>query len=195
MSASALLTIVFLTGLASGQSMQVVPIVDRSEIEPTLQLSGTVSISEQFIGNELISGCARQVSGRNISQKPIVGLVLTFEARGEHGWCAGGKATFEYFWSEKRIEPEQVIPIWAETQPTSREFHPQADPLQPPSEPKAEVGLVLVQFADGSIRGDEHAAKNLFDARNSALTQLQHLNQTYLHDGVKGFSDELVGVR
>jgi hypothetical protein len=195
MRVSASLTIAFLTALAMGQSTQVIPIVDRSEIESTLQFSGTVSISEQFLGNELISWCMRQASARNISQKPILALVLTLEARGSDSWCAGTTATFENFWSQKRIEPEQVVPIWEEIEPSSRTSQPHTDPLQPPSEPKAEIRLALVQFADGSFRGDERAAKDLINARNSALTELQHLIQTYLHDGVKAFSDELAGVR
>jgi len=194
MRVGAPLALVCLASLASGQSTQVVSIVDRSDIEPTLQISGTVSISGQFVGNELISSCTRHASARNISQKPIVALILTFEGRGEHSWCGQATHTMENFWSHRRIEPEQTIPIWDETKPSGRTVSYRADPLSAPFEPKAEIRLVFVQFADGTVRGDVGAAKDLFSARDSALTELLHLDQTYRESGAKAFSGELAGV-
>src|SRR5574340_31984 len=67
------------------QTKQVFAVTDRSEVTGVLQISGTVSSSEQYIANQLVSSCGIEAGAKNISGKPILLVIAALDVRAPLG--------------------------------------------------------------------------------------------------------------
>src|SRR5574340_143378 len=171
------------------QTKQVFAITDRSEVTGVLQISGTVSSSEQYIANELVSSCGIEASAKNISGKPILLVIAALDVRAPLGGCFVHHVYQMEMYFGEAIKPDEEIPLEV-PHPTGTTTG-SGNPLSSPREPLAEARLLYVQYDDGSVLGDESAAREVLARRAAYLQSLRKLAAAYQSGGEEAFSAAL----
>ena len=162
----------------------VVPIKDVSASGSPLQVSGSVSFLEIVTGNEVTHSRSEDISARNISDKPILLIVGSFEESGPKSGEWGFDLTVDRFLEKQPIGPGEKVTLLERPfgeEVTVESFKGSAMGEARP--PKTEFRLQFVQFGDGSTFGDPSAAKESFSRRESAIAFLKKLRRTYDEGG------------
>jgi len=170
----------------------VVPVEDESGPGSPLQVSGHASFLETVNANELTSSRSEEVRARNISGKPILLFVASFEDAGPKSGGEDFDLAVDSFLKEKAILPgEDLILLqrpFGEHYTTEsfgktavREVGKTAFSEERP--PKALFHLRFVQFSDGSTFGDPVIAAKWLDERKSTMVSLKKLRQVYEEQG------------
>ena len=171
----AILVPLCLTLSAWSQLTYTVPVVDKSGPGSPLAISGTASFTELFTVQSVASSGNFSVKARNRSGKSIILMLAGFDAAGPHGGGTHHAIKIDhFFWGG--IAPGESFELargrWRKQISALRR-----DSLEPAAEPKAEVRIQYVQFEDGSIFGDEAAAKGAIDLRPVILEALRRLDK------------------
>jgi hypothetical protein len=161
---------------AWSQLTYTVPVVDKSDPGSPLAISGTASFTELISANSVASSGNFRIEARNVSGKSIILLLAYFDEAGPHGWGTHHVIQIDhFFWGE--ITPgESLVLARGPSRRQTSVLH--RDSLEPAAEPKADVSVQYVQFADGSAFGDETAAKDILRLRPVILDALQRLDRT-----------------
>jgi hypothetical protein len=166
---------VCLTLSAWSQLTFTVPVMDKSAPGSPLEISGTASFTEQVVANSVTSSSDFRVDARNVSGKAIIFLLAYFDDAGPHGGGTHHVIEIDHFFRREVIAPGQAF-VLARSAPGGRTVACCINPLAPADEPKADVSVEYVQFADGSSFGDETTAKDILQVRSVILEALQRLD-------------------
>lgn len=153
-----------------------VPVVDKSDLASPLKISGTASFTEFLTANSVASAGDFNIKARNVSGKSIILLLAYFDEAGPHG---GGThhviQVDHFFWGD--IAPGESF-VFARGRSRKQISALRRDSLEPAAEPKADIRVQYVQFADGSAFGDETAAKDILRLRPVIFDALRRLDKT-----------------
>ena len=163
-----------LTRSAWSQLTYTVPVVDKSDLGSPLKISGTASFTELIVANSVKSSSSFKVDAQNVCEKAIILVLAYFDEAGPHGVGTHQVIQLDhFFWGD--IAPG-VSFVLARSHPGRRTSADQISPLRPADEPKAEISVQYVQFADGSTFGDETTAKDILGTRSAILDALRRLD-------------------
>src|SRR5438309_3050915 len=148
---------------------------DKSGAGAPLEMSGTISFSENVLRKSITTSTDYEVKARNRSEKPIVLIVATFDESGPHG---GNRHHILQFDDVFRlgISPGQSFVLSRSDRGTPA--YCCIDPHSKAEQPRAEVRVLFVQFSDGSTFGDKTAAKNILEIQAAVLERLRTLDDT-----------------
>ncbi len=164
-----------LTLSAWSQLTYTVPVVDKSGPGSPLAISGTASFTELFTDQSVASSGNFRAKARNVSGKSIILMLAGFDVAGPHGGGTHQAIKIDhFFWGD--IAPGESF-VLARGRSRKQVSALRRDSLEPAAEPKAEVRIQYVQFEDGSIFGDEAAAKGAIDLRPVILEALRRLDK------------------
>jgi hypothetical protein len=169
--------------LLSQQKVIDVPFEDAGELGKPIEVTGKISVAETFAGNEVRSWWVENVTGKNVSTKPILLLIGILDAVGPHS-DGGYELIIDRFFSERVIQPGDTFLFPGRKSERSECC---MNPLDNSRDPKAEFRIQYVQFLDGSSFGDSAAAKDVIASRNSTLRVLKELERTYSEQGEQSF--------
>jgi hypothetical protein len=152
-----------------------VPVADKSGSGSPLAISGTASFTERFTAQSVDSSGIFRVKARNVSGKSIILMLAGFDAAGPHGGGTHHAIKIDhFFWGD--IAPGESF-VLARGRSRKQTSTLRRDSLEPAAEPKAEIRIQYVQFEDGSIFGDDAAAKGAIDLRPIILEALRRLDK------------------
>jgi hypothetical protein len=118
--------------------------------ESPIEATGTLSVRETVLGNQVQSLSEEDVVAKNMSNKPILLLMIgILEAVGPYS-DGGHSLIHDEFFSQDVIQPGGTIPL------ATGSFGRGAcciNPLDEPRDPKAAFRVEFVQFLDGSTFG------------------------------------------
>jgi hypothetical protein len=136
------------------------------------------------------------VAVKNVSDKAILFFVATISETGRHSIHVGRQAapgdgpTYQLeddrFFNEKLIEPGESL-VLRDTKPGTPDVACCVDPLAGTHDPFAEYRLQFAQFTDGSVFGDSAEARQSLAIRQTILSGLRGLLQSYEQGGQSGF--------
>jgi len=166
---------VFLAVSAWSQLTFTIPVQDKSEPGTPLEISGTISFSENVLMKSITTSTNYEVKAQNHSEKQIVLIVATFDESGPHGGSRHHILQFDDVF-RLGISPGQSFVLSRSDRAT-----PSFCCINLASEaeqPRAEVRVLFVQFSDGSTFGDKTAAKNILEIQATVLERLRTLDDT-----------------
>ncbi len=168
-----------------------VPIEDTTVPGSPLQVSGQASFDETVVANGVTSHRSEDVTARNISAKPILLIVASFQEAGPKSSGEDVEIVADRFFREKAVLPGEIVSLWH--RPFGEHYISEPFRLDPSQKrpAKAQFSLRFVQFSDGSTFGEPRAAKKWLDGRNSTLISLKHLRQIYDEQGEPSFLQAL----
>jgi hypothetical protein len=162
------------TRYAWPQLTYTIPVVDKSESESPLKISGTASFTELIVANSVKSSSSFKVDARNVGDRAIVLVLAHFEKTGPHGVETHHVIRRDhFFWGS--IAPGESF-VLAGGRPGRRTSACCVSPRGPANEPNAEIRVQYVQFIDGSTFGDEATAKDILATRSAILNALRRLD-------------------
>ena len=159
-----------------------IPVQDKSGAGAPLEMSGTISFSENVLRKSITTSTDYEVKARNRSEKPIVLIVATFDESGPHG---GNRHHILQFDDVFRlgISPGQSFVLSRSDRGTPA--YCCIDPHSKAEQPRAEVRVLFVQFSDGSTFGDKVAAKDILEIQ-AAVLRARELGASVLLDPREG---------
>jgi hypothetical protein len=164
-----------------------VPFDNLPIAESPIEATGTLSVRETVVGNQVNSVWTENVVAKNISNKPIVFLVGVLDAVGPRS-DGGYRLIIDRFFSHDVIQPGDTFPLATGT--TGR-GECCINPLDEARDPKAGFRVEFVQFLDGSTSGDPAVAEDALARRTSTLRVLEKLDRTYSAQGEQKFNSQL----
>ena len=181
---AAILLPLCLTLSAWSQLTFTVPVVDKSDPASPLEISGTATFTEQMVANSVTAFSEFKINARNTSGKGIVLLLAYFDEAGPHGGGTRHIIQIDYFF-RRHIAPGDLAPgdlapgdsfALTPSRPERRASACCINPLEPPTEPTADIRVQYVQFADGSSFGEEATAENILATRSVILAALRRID-------------------
>src|SRR5712692_9205042 len=176
------------TAGATGEENELVvtiPVIDASAAGSPVKSTGTVRFSEDAEKGRVVCSFECEIQSSNISQKPIVLLVIRQEVR-----CPSGRIVRRLIEYEHLFEPEPLDPGKAE--PAQHCQGRKAEPaLSRADAPSAETTTLYAEFRDGTTFGDKKFALHVSQIRKGALKVLRKLEEAYATDGERQFIEEL----
>ncbi len=174
--------------VSSAQTTITVQLQDTSSAGSPLEITGSVTMSEQVGTDTLSYSFAESISAKNISDKTILTMVLWLEVFYPHGQMERDVRQYECFFAPDVILPGQVEPIAPRDGGTTR-VPLTADREAVPA--RAEIRVMYVQFLDGSVFGLPAFGEDILRVRHQALLILKRLSETYEHRGEAAFLEVL----
>jgi len=171
---AAILLPLCLTLSAWSQLTFTVPVVDKSDPASPLEISGTATFTEQIVANSVTAFSEFKINARNTSGKGIVLLLAYFDEMGPHGGGTQHIIQIDYFF-RRHIAPGDSFAL-ARSRPGRRTSACCVNPLEPPTEPTADVRVQYVQFADSSSFGEDATAEDILATRSVILAALRRID-------------------
>ena len=171
---AAILLPLCLTLSAWSQLTFTVPVVDKSDPASPLEISGTATFTEQIVANSVTAFSEFKINARNTSGKGIVLLLAYFDEMGPHGGGTQHIIQIDYFF-RRHIAPGDSFAL-ARSSPGRRTSACCVNPLEPPTEPTADVRVQYVQFADSSSFGEDATAEDILATRSVILAALRRID-------------------
>ena len=163
-----------LTLRSSAQNSVTVPVLDKSESESPLEISGNITFTDHVIGNSISSSSDYELKARNISGKGIIFLLVYFIEMGPREGGIGHYIHRDNFFRDEELAPETVFVLDRSHGGTQTgDFNP----LGSGRDPVAEVRVLYAEFSDGSTYGQRRKAKDILDARSAIIEALQRLDK------------------
>ena len=153
----------------SDQLTYTVPVVDASDEGSPLKVSGTASFSEIRRQSAFQTASRLQILLKNASHKGIILLRATVTETGPHGPTKDQQIKRDHFFWGEMSAGSAIRLLGDEGRPAN------LSPVAPAREPKAKFRVQYVQFADGSIWGDELAAQDALATRSAIFGMLLRL--------------------
>lgn len=163
----------FLALSAWSQLTFTIPVQDRSETGSPVEISGTISFTENLLRDSLVTSSDYEVKARNTSEKEIVLVVASFDEAGPHGGSRHHVLEFDDVFRDG-IAPGQSF-VLSRSDRVAPSFCC-VNLASSAEQPKAEVRVRFVQFSDGSTFGDKASAKNIFAIQAAVLDRLRALD-------------------
>ena|SRR5438552_3576461 len=164
-----------------------IPVVDTSAAGSPVKSTGTVRFSEDAEKGRVVCSFECEIQSTNISQQPIVLLVIRQEVR-----CPSGRIVRRLIEYEHLFEPEPLDPGKAEVEPAEHCQGRRTEPaLSRADTPSAETTTLYAEFRDGTTFGDKKYALHLRQIRKGALKVLRKLEEAYATYGERQFLEEL----
>ncbi|HSA92046.1 MAG TPA: hypothetical protein VLE48_03475 [Terriglobales bacterium] len=176
--------LVLLSGEASLAQTTTVQLQDISAVGSPLDITGTVTMSEQINADTLTYSFEDRISARNISDKTILTMVLWVEVFYPHGQIERDVRQYECFLAPDVIAPGQVEPI-AKHGGGATVVRLGAERDSVPA--RAEIRAMYVQFLDGSVFGLPQFGEDILRLRHETFVTLKRLDETYEHRGEDAF--------
>jgi hypothetical protein len=158
------------------QTVVTVPVTDNSAPGSPLQISGTITFTDQLSGNSVISSGKYELTATNVSGKGIVFLLVRFQGSGTRGGGMLHNLQLDYFFHYAAIAPKKNFVL----DRGSDGFQIQCcvNPLDSDREPVAEVSVIYCEFTDGSTYGDQSGAADVLATRSLIIERLRQLDAT-----------------
>jgi len=161
-----------------------IPVVDTSAAGSPVKSTGIVRFSEDAEKGRVVCSFECEIQSTNISQQPIVMLVIRQEVR-----CPNGRIVRRLIEYEHLFEPEPLDP---EVEPAEHCQGRRAEPaLSRADAPSAETTTLYAEFRDGTTFGDKKYALHVRQIRKGALKVLRKLEEAYATYGERRFLEEL----
>jgi hypothetical protein len=116
-----------------------------------------------------------RVEARNVSGKGIILLLASFDEAGPHGAQTHHAIQIDHFFWGNIAPGESFVLARGRSRKQISVLPPESS--KPAAEPRAELRIQYVQFEDGSMFGDETAAKGAADLRPVILEVLRRLDE------------------
>jgi len=159
---------------AWSQITYTLPVIDSSDRGSPVAISGTATFMEVFGPKSVASSGSFRLEGRNLSDKSILLLLAYFDEAGPNGREVRHVIRVDhFFWGEIAPGASFVLAHGRSRRQTSGV---RRDSLGPAADPKAEITVQYVQFADGSSFGSETEASDAFRLRTVIFHALQRLD-------------------
>ena len=181
--------VVLLCTFASFAKDSALPIIDKSSADNPLKNTGGTLFTEAGGIDGAFIAHKDDWSVTNVSQKPIVAMVVTMEIRDDDRVVIERSEEFDAFFYPTLLNPGETI------SPFSQDFfatHPVDSKYVPLSSPRCEVTTRWVQFSDGTSFGDPTCAKSLGQSRVALLKNLEELKAVYSREGLDKFAEQLL---
>ncbi len=172
---AAVLLPVCLTLSAWSQLTFTVPIVDKSDPGSPLEISGAATFTEQMVANSVTASSKFKINAGNTSGKGIVLLLAYFDEAGPHGGGTRRIIQIDYFF-RRHLAPGDSVAL-TPSRPGRRPSACCINPLEPPTEPTADIRVEYVQFADGSSFGEDATAEDILASRSVILAALRRIDR------------------
>ncbi len=190
-STPTLLLAFVLRPLAVGQDGRLtitVPVVDESAAASPIRTTGTAVFSEGAENGKAVCSYNCEIESRNVSQQPIVLLVMVEEFRCSNGLGDKRISGHEYLFDRELLGPGKAI-----TYPSG---HCTSENMVGPVPSIARVPIagattMYVQFQDGTSFGDDKYALHMLQIRRGALKALRRLQEIYQMQGEEKFRQAL----
>lgn len=171
---SAILVPLCLAFSAWSQITYTVPVIDSSDLGCPVAVSGVASFTEEFRPKSVASSGNFMLEGRNLSSKSILLVLAYFDEAGPNGRETRHVVRIDhFFWGE--IKPGESFVLARGHSSKQRSSLRRKSP-GPAPDPKAEVSVRYVQFADASSFGSTAAASDALRLRPVILSALQRLD-------------------
>jgi hypothetical protein len=180
-----------LTPLAISQDDQLtvtVPLVDESAVAGPISTTGKAVFSEKMENGKAVCSYRCEIESRNVSQQPIVLLVVAEEFCCSNGPGAKHKSEYDYFFNRALLGSGKTITYPSHQCMSERMVGPVPSIARVPT---AEATTVYVQFQNGTSFGDDKYAMHILQVRQGALTALRRLQEIYQTRGAKKFREAL----
>ncbi len=180
-----------LAPLAVGQDDRLtitVPVVDESAAASPIRTTGTAVFSEGPENGQAVCSYNCEIESRNVSQQPIVLLVMAEEFRCSSGVGERLISGHEYLFDRELLSPGKAIMYPSHYCTSERIVGPVASIARVPS---AGVTTLYVQFQDGTSFGDDTYAQHILQIRQGALKALRRLQEIYQMQGEEKFREAL----
>lgn len=161
-----------LPGLA--QTVETVPITDRSAPGSPLQVTGNVTFTDRLSGNSVVSSSEYELKATNVSGKGIVFMSVRFREAGTRGGGILHNIQFDNFFRDEEIAPDETFVL--DRSPGGIRTVCCINPLQSGTDPVAELSVLYVEFADGSTYGDKSEAASILTRRSLIAKRLGELD-------------------
>jgi len=159
---------------AWSQITYTLPVIDSSDRGSPVAISGTATFMEVFGPKSVASSGSFRLEGRNLSDKSILLLLAYFDEAGPNGREVRHVIRVDhFFWGEIAPGASFVLAHGRSRRQTSGV---RRDSLGPAADPKAEITVQYVQFADGSTFGSEIGASDAHRLRTVVFHALQRLD-------------------
>lgn len=175
--------------LSAGQIT--VPIAETSTKNSPLRNSGTATLAQENVGASTFLSDSETWTVKNVSTKPIITLIEQISVIYPDGSKSIRKSQYELFFHSKPLSPGSEVSLSEDPQRLLAQRRTAVSEHN--AEPRCEMAVLWVQFADGSTFGDRANAESLILDRRAVLRGLSHLRQTYLNQSAQAFVDEVQG--
>ena len=190
-STPTLLLAFILTPLAVGQDERLtitVPVVDDSAAASPIRTTGTAVFSEGAENGKAVCSYNCEIESRNVSQQPVVLLVMVQEFRCSNGLGDKHISGHEYLFDRQLLGPGKAI-----TYPSG---HCTSESMVGPIPSIARVPIagattMYAQFQDGTSFGDDKYALHMLQIRHGALKAFRRLQEIYQMQGEEKFRQAL----
>lgn len=166
---------------------ETIPLVDKSDPGSPIENEGIVTLTEWTADGKAFMSMQSDWKSTNISQKPILALMETMRVQYANGHSESVTQEHDAFFHPRTVSPGEVLPMVsgpAGTKVIDEKY-------SKPATPVCEVAVRWVQFADGTVFGDEKYAQHLLELRKGIWGVLAHLNEVYTTKGAEEFLKEL----
>jgi hypothetical protein len=155
------------------QTVITVPVTDASAPGSPLQVSGTITFTDQLSGNRVVSSNKYELTATNVSDKGIVFMLVRFRESGSRGGGTLHNIQRDNFFGNEAIAPEKTFVL----DRSNGGFQTLCcvNPLESGRDPVAEVSVIYSEFTDGSTYGDKSAAADIFATRSLIIERLRQL--------------------
>ena len=156
------------------QTVITVPVTDASALGSPLQVSGTITFTDQLSGNSVVSSSKYELTATNVSGKGIVFMLVRFRESGSRGGGTLHNIQRDNFFGNEGIAPEKTF-VLAQS---SGGFQTLCcvNPLESGRDPVAEVSVIYSEFTDGSTYGDKSVAVDILATRSLIIERLRQLD-------------------
>jgi hypothetical protein len=159
------------------QTVITVPVTDASAPGSPLQVSGTITFTDQLSGNRVVSSSEYELTATNVSGKGIVFMSVRFRESGSRGGGTLHNIQRDNFFGNEAIAPEIAPEKTFVLDRSNGGFQTLCcvNPLESGRDPVAEVSVIYSEFTDGSTYGDKSAAADIFATRSLIIERLRQL--------------------
>jgi len=156
------------------QTAVTVPVTDNSAPGSPLQITGTITFTDQLSGNSVVSSSRYELTATNVSGKGIVLMLVRFRESGSRGGGTLHNIQWDNCFRNEAIAPEKTFVL----DRSIGGFQTQCciNPLESGRDPVAEVSVLYSEFADGSTYGDKSEAADILATRSLIVEHLRQLD-------------------
>jgi hypothetical protein len=158
---------------SSAQTVITVPVTDASAPGSPLQVSGTITFTDQLSGNRVVSSNKYELTATNVSDKGIVFMLVRFRESGSRGGGTLHNIQRDNFFGNEAIAPEKTFVL--DRSNGGFQTFCCVNPLESGRDPVAEVSVIYSEFTDGSTYGDKSAAADIFATHSLIIERLRQL--------------------
>lgn len=156
------------------QTVVTVPVTDDSAPESPLQVSGTITFTDQLSGNSVVSSSKYELTATNVSDKGIVLMLVRFRESGSRGGGTLHNIQQDNFFENEAIAPKKTFVL--DRSIGGFQTGCCVNPLESGRDPVAEVSVIYSEFTDGSTYGDKSAAADILATRSLIIERLRQLD-------------------